>query len=281
MENNENVVDTTENVEAQTTEQMEEVEPVEDVEPVEVETETEEPRPKYTDEQLDEIVSRKLSRQKKKLEREYKKKNSKYSEVETVLNAGLGTDNIDDALSKLREFYQENDVEIPDVSTSHYSKDDIELLAEAEADRFIRESTFDELVDEVDDLANTPEEDMTERDKIVFLKLANERKKQEEEKAALALGINREDLESEEFLEYSKKYLNPELPVGDRYSMYLRETQPDKKINKMGSMKSGATHRTSEVKEFYTYEEASKFTREDLEKNPKLQKAIEKSMTKW
>jgi len=276
MENNELVENSTENVEAQTTEEIEGAESVEDIE-----TETEKPQPKYTDEQLDEIVSRKLSRQKRKLDREYRKKQAKYSELETVLNAGLGTEDISEATAKLREFYQENDIEIPDVPTQRYSEDDLELVASAKADRFIKDSTFDELVDEVDYLANTPEDELTEEDKIIFLKLANERKKQEEEKAALALGINKKDLEAEDFIEYSKKNLNPELPVGDRYRIYLKETQPDKQINKMGSMKSGATHKTNEVKEFYTYEEASRFTREDLEKNPKLQKAIENSMTKW
>ena len=37
----------------------------------------------------------------------------------------------------------------------------------------------------------------------------------------------------------------------------------------------------NEVKEFYTYEEASKFTRKDFEANPELFKAVENSMTKW
>ena len=36
-----------------------------------------------------------------------------------------------------------------------------------------------------------------------------------------------------------------------------------------------------QVKEFYTFDEASKFTKEDLDKNPELMKAIERSMMKW
>ena len=35
------------------------------------------------------------------------------------------------------------------------------------------------------------------------------------------------------------------------------------------------------VKEYYTYEEASNFTKEDFDKNPELFKAVEKSMQRW
>ena len=45
-------------------------------------------------------------------------------------------------------------------------------------------------------------------------------------------------------------------------------------------MKTNAVS-SNEVKDFYTYEEASRFTKEDLDKNPKLYKAIENSMSKW
>ena len=35
------------------------------------------------------------------------------------------------------------------------------------------------------------------------------------------------------------------------------------------------------VKEFYTYDEAIKFTKADFDKNPELYKAVENSMSKW
>ncbi len=48
----------------------------------------------------------------------------------------------------------------------------------------------------------------------------------------------------------------------------------------MGSMKSTASH-DSGVKEFYTREEALRFSRKELDKNPALFKALEASMLKW
>ena len=48
----------------------------------------------------------------------------------------------------------------------------------------------------------------------------------------------------------------------------------------MGSMKN-ATSTDSGVKDFYTRDEALKFTRKDYDKNPELFKAVERSMLKW
>jgi hypothetical protein len=47
----------------------------------------------------------------------------------------------------------------------------------------------------------------------------------------------------------------------------------------MGSMKN--TTKEDTVKEFYTRDEALKFTKEDFDKNPALFKAVENSMYKW
>lgn len=284
MNNNEEFVEeTTENVEAQTTEENEEAEETEVGEEETLETEeNEEPveeenteevkesaEKRYTDAELDEIIARKLSRQKRKLEREYK---NKYSRLETVVNAGLGTSNIEEATNKLTEFYEENGVNIPD--TPRYSEEDTRLLANAEADEFIKNCTYKELVEEVDDLANIPVEQLTERDKIVFLKLADERKRREEESAVLELGISKDKLEAEDFKNFSSK-LNSELPIKEKYELFLK-LNPRKETKKIGSMKSGAQ---SKVKDFYTADEISRLTEEELD-NPEVWKAVRNSMTK-
>jgi hypothetical protein len=48
----------------------------------------------------------------------------------------------------------------------------------------------------------------------------------------------------------------------------------------MGSMKN-TTAGNAAVKDFYSYEEAVKFTKSDFDKNPELLKAVEASMSKW
>ena len=48
----------------------------------------------------------------------------------------------------------------------------------------------------------------------------------------------------------------------------------------MGSMKSNTSEDTG-LKDFYSYEEAAKFTKKDFDNNPELYKRVQESMTKW
>ena len=133
------------------------------------------------------------------------------------------------------------------------------------------------MVEEVDRLASIGVENMSKRDKIIFQRLAEERKKVEEEKEMKSLGIGK-DTDTTDFKEFSKK-LNPELSMKDKYEMYLK-FKPKPEVEPIGSMKN-TKEKDSGVKEFYTRDEALKFTKSDFDKNPALYKAIEKSMLKW
>lgn len=274
MEDNKDLVveETNENTDAQTVEEIEDTNQLEE-EAVEEQEPTEEPEEqindkKYSDEELDAIIKRKLARQESKLRREYDKK---YSRLETVVNAGLGTENVEQATEKLEDFYTQNGVKIPEAHK--YSEEETNLLANAEADEIIKSYTYKELVDEVDALADIGVDNMTERDKIVFMKLAKERQKQEEQKDLLSLGINKKDIEDSEFKEFSNK-LNPELSLKEKYELFL-QVKPKKETKKMGSMQSGAT---SKVKDYYTAEEIERLTDEDLD-NDAVWEAVRKSMT--
>lgn len=270
MEDNKELVveETNENTDAQTVEEIEETnQEVEDVQEEQPETEQINDK-KYSDEDLDAIIKRKLARQESKLRREYE---NKYSRLETVVNAGLGTEDVAQATEKLEDFYAKNGVTIP--KAREYSEEETNLLANAEADEIIKSYTFKELVEEVDALANIGVENMTDRDKIVFMKLAQERQKQEEQNDLLSLGINKRDIEADEFKEFSRK-LNPELSLKEKYELFL-EVKPKKETKKMGSMQSGAT---SNVKDYYTAEEIERLTDEDLD-NPAIWEAVRKSMT--
>jgi hypothetical protein len=48
----------------------------------------------------------------------------------------------------------------------------------------------------------------------------------------------------------------------------------------MGSMKSSTTQDNG-LKDYYSYEEAMKFTKQDFDKNPELYKRVQQSMPKW
>lgn len=279
-ENKNDVTEITENAEEQTAEEMVDTNQLEDSENIEetveedndpenIEDEEEKQIEKmFTSEEVDGIKQRYKKRLERKLRREY---DEKYSRLENVVKAGLNTSDLNDATERLAEYYENEGVDIP--NGPKYSDDDIKLLANAEANEFIESSTYEEIADEVDELAKIGFENMSERDKIVFSKLADRRKSLEEEKAVLSLGINKDELSSEEFKEFSNK-LNPDLPIKEKYEMFLK-LKPKKQVKQMGSMKSGPV---SKVKDYYTEEEISKLTDEELD-DPKIWEAVRNSMT--
>lgn len=268
FEENENLVtDVTENVE-QATEGL--------VEGAEESTEVVEESPKtYTEEELnkrvDELLAKKIARKEDKIRKEYEKKYSTHREIESVLNAGLGTSNIEEAKQSLEDFYAKRGIKVPKYHDT-YSENDTKILANAEADSII-DAGYDEIVEEVNRLADIGADKMTPREKIIFTKLAGERQRLEDQKALASLGISKDSIDAEDFKEFSKK-LNPTLGLKEQYELYLAQ-KPKKQIEKMGSMKSG---QASKVKDFYTAEEIERMTDEDLD-NPAIWEAVRKSMT--
>ena len=92
------------------------------------------------------------------------------------------------------------------------------------------------------------------------------------------LDVTKEVYESKEFMDFAGKFA-PTTPIRDIYDIY-QKTQPKKEIKPMGSMKNNGSVDNG-VKDFYSFEEAKKFTKKDFDKNPALYAAVQKSMTKW
>ena len=131
-ENEELVLDETENVEETTEETLEE-EPIEETEePIEEEPQQEIPEEMFTQDQVNEMVSKRLARKEAKIRKEYARK---YGRLETVVNAGLDTNNIDEAVEKLTDFYTKRGIKIP--NEPQYSDRDLEVLARDDADEII------------------------------------------------------------------------------------------------------------------------------------------------
>ena len=263
------VTDVAENVE-ETTEQTESVTTEEVVE-----------APKtYTEEELnarvDELLAKKIARKEAKLRREYENKYSDYKEAESVLNAGLGTSSIKEATENLMEFYKKKGVEIPKYTPS-YNDYDMKAGAELEANEII-ESGFDEVVEEVDRLADKGVNNMTPREKLIFSKLAEYRKTEGNRQELAKIGVKDDVINSEDFKEFAKDFKS-DVPITKIYEKYAK-LQPKPEVEVIGSMKN-ATSTDSGVKDFYTRDEAMKFTKKDFDKNPALYKAVEQSMLKW
>lgn len=281
-----NLAEGAENVE-QTTEEMEEgIELTDTSEEVEEDEETietkekkevtepveEEPKKIYTEEEFNEKFDTKFKRREAKLRREYEKK---YSKLENILNAGLGTSSVEEATSKLNDYYKEQGIDIPETNYK-YSDEDTKILADKDADDIISLG-YDEIKEEGERLASLGK-DMTQREKLTLERLTSKMKEIEELKELSSIGVSKEEVFTDAFREYEKK-LNPNLSLKEKWEMYL-STKPKKEIKQMGSMKSGPTS-NDELKDFYTRDEALRFTEADYEKNPRLESIIEKSMQKW
>ena len=250
MENNENFVVETENVE-QTTEQTPKM---------------------FTQDEVNAMMGKKVARTEAKIRKEYERK---YGDLEEVLKAGTGKDNVEEVTDTFRQFYEKKGIQIrkkPD-----YTDADIRVLAQADADEFIR-GGYEDVVEEVDRLTGIGFDNMTAREKATFKVLAEHRKNTEQSKELTQMGVTEDVYNSKEFKDFSKKF-SASTPITEVFDIY-RKTQPKKEIKTMGSMKNTDSGDNG-VKDFYTVEEARRFTKADFDKNPALYKAVEKSMQKW
>lgn len=266
MENNENLAmeSVAENVEEtteQTTEQVEQL-----TQPEKTYTEAE------FNAKLDEVLGKKIARNTAKIRKEYEKK---YGELESVLKAGTGKQDVGEMTSAFRDFYSKKGIQMP--SEPSYSDRDIEVLATAEANDIIN-SGIDEVIEEVDRLADLGFENMNAREKAVFKTLAEYRQNAERGQELSKIGVTSDVYDSKEFKDFAAKFSSG-TSVTEIYEIY-NKMQPRKEVRTMGSMTNN-TSSEGTVKDFYTKDEALKFTKKDFDNNPALYKAVEASMLKW
>lgn len=260
MNENENLVldEGTENVEATATEEM-----VEQVA---------EPEKVYTEEEfnnkLNEVTGKRDARTKRKYDR-------KYGGLIDVLKAGTGIEDVDELTNTFKDFYSKKGVEFATEPT--YSTEETNVLAKADAEKII-DLGYEDVVEEINRYADIGIENLNAREKATLVMLSEHQNKIEQEKELARIGVSKDVLESKAFKDFSNKFVS-NTPITEIYNLY-NQTQPKKQIKPMGSIKS-TTVDNDAVKDFYTREEAMKFTVEDFNKNPALFEAVEKSMQKW
>lgn len=221
---------------------------------------------------LDEVLGKKIARKEAKIRKEFE---NKYSRLENVLHAGTGKDNVEEVTDELEKYYESKGVQITPRAT--YSDKELGILAAAEAKEII-DAGYDEVVDEVERLALKGVAKMDAREKEMFKILAEHRSNTEKAAELSKLGVTEDIYNSKEFKDFAGMF-NPNTSVKEIYNLYAK-MKPKKEVETMGSMKDNAA-KDKAVKEFYTHEEASKFTRADYDKSPALYEAVKKSMTKW
>ena len=271
------VTDVTENTEAQSVEEIEEGIELTDTasieEKKEVKTYTEEEFEKAVNDRLNNILPKKIEREKSKMERKYRDELAKYEETESILKKGFGAKDISDANKKMRDFYKEQGIEIPEYQTPRYSEEDEKILGKAEASKII-DLGYDEMQEEANRLAEIGLDKMTSRQKVMFNTLAEELTHQKQIKELAELGVKEDVLNNSDFKEFASQF-NSKTPIKNVYEMYTKVNQAKPKFEKIGSMKSNVQDK---FKDYYTDEEISKLTDEELD-DPKIWEAVRKSMT--
>lgn len=282
-DNKELVTDVTENVEEQATEELvdgakaqdttEEV--VNAVDEATADTKTVEEKlysESELNQKLNELLADKIGKKtaiiKRQLRREY---DEKYGELENVLRAGTGESDIKAITDTFTDFYTKKGINIP--QRANYNESDLKILANAEADDIIN-SSFNEVVEETDRLADKGLDNMSPREKIVFKKLAEYRQSKERENELASIGAMKV-ANDKEFNDFAKQFTS-DVPMKTVYEMYTK-TRPQPKVEQIGSMKSTVPNTT---KDYYTPDEVDRLTPEQL-RDPKVMEAVDNSMKIW
>lgn len=221
---------------------------------------------------LDEVLGKKIARREAKIRKEYEQK---YGNLTDWLKAGTGKNSVEELTDTFAEFYGNKGINVQ--KKPSYTAKDIEVLAREDANDIIN-SGFEEVVEEADRLAAVGAANMTDREKATLKVLAEYLQNAERGRELSKIGVTEEEFNSKEFRDFAAKF-NANTPITDIYNIYAKQ-KPKKEIKTMGSMKN-STSADSGVKDFYTRDEALRFTKKDFDNNPALYKAVEASMLKW
>lgn len=271
----------TENTDAQAVEEFGEGIELTDTAETEKETveETKEEQPKgrfMTDEEIDNLVMKKVNRRMAKLEAQKEKELSVYKDTENVLKSALGANNIDEANKKLREYYTAEGVKLPDVYKPGLTSREVEVLAKADAQDFIDDG-YESMLNEANRLAAKEYKNLNERERIVFNTLAEKLTQEDNKRNLLKLGATEDILNDKDFIDFKNQF-NSKTPIGDIYNLYLKTRDSKTKPVAMGSMKDTVAQK--ETKDFYSPTDVKNLSDDDWNKPGVWERALA-SMKKW
>lgn len=242
---------------------------------------TQEPKEKtYTQADLDRLISQKTAKLERKYRKEEESRLSKSKQLENTLRAGLGLTDDDDVLSKVRDFYKEQGIDIPDISTENNR--DAEILGKADANEIIDMYDDKDIEARANELAVKQKRGKTTaRENAEFFRLGEYLTSKLEEKELKDSGVDTSILQDKEFKAFANNFKTG-TKISDVYKMWKKmngeEDKTPKKPASTGSSQS--TVPDNKEKEFYTPEEVDKLSSKDLD-NPTIWKRVRESMKRW
>ena len=233
------------------------------------------------DAEVERIAKLRETRAYKRSERKAQKEIDQYKELFDMLKVGMGKDNLDDISSSLKNFYREQGIDIPEKNNSLSEKEET-ILAKAYAKEII-ELGEDEINEVASSIYNKPLNQRTIRDKVLFNELGEYMINKKAENDLKSKGINTEVLQDAEFKNFASKF-SSSTALSEIYDMYSKlsgskETEKKTPPASTGSVRNTAKT-TDKYREDYTPEEVKLLSSKDLD-DPKLMRAVEKSMEKW
>lgn len=255
----------TENTEIETAEEIQEgieitdtTDSIEEAETIEVTKDLKQilkENPEYQ-KQFDDIVLKRLRQQ----ERQHQKDMAKYKDVENVLRSTLNISEDAEVDTELRRYYEQEGVSLPEKYNPGLSDREIEALALSDI-KEIEEDGYEAMVEEANRLARKGYANLSKREKKVFESLADTLTKENETKALLKVGANKDLLEDKNFKEFRSKFATS-TPIEFVYELYNKQSKPV--YETPGSMKNV---KTPDKKTIFTDEDIAKMTDEELEAN--------------
>lgn len=224
----------------------------------------------------EEKMEARLIRDRIKREREENKKLAKYQQLENVIKAGLGVDNLDEAISKTSEFYKEQGINIPEYHDSYNERDE-KILAKADAQEII-DLGKEEMEAEANRIASIPANERSVREKTIFDTICKELISLRDVDELKSKGYKTDILQTKEFSDFRNQF-NVNTSISKIYEMYNKVNgQTVERPKSPGSAKSTTT--VKQIKDYYSPEDVDKFTDEDWN-NPKIMKVVDKSRLQW
>lgn len=249
----------TENVE-QTTEESPEVDTGE-------RTYTEAEFNKRLSEEIDRLLPQKMERRTARIRKEL---DGQYGELIGLLQTSTGKQEIGDIANALRDGIGRSGKQVPE--QSQYTDEDIRILARAEAEDIIRGGD-DEIAYELGRLGKRANPSKREQETIRLLQEHQHNGRRDRELAQI--GVPENVRRSEQFRNFAAQFTD-RVPMKDVYQLFEKSTKPQKQIETMGSMHSGA--KQTGVKDYYSPEEIAKLSDADLD-NEEVWQAVRRSMT--
>lgn len=209
---------------------------------------------------FEEKVEERLVRDRINRERKQNKELAKYKQLESVIKAGLGVDNLDDAISQSSNYYRELGITIPEYKEAHSERDE-KILAKADAQEII-DLGMSEMEAEANRIASIPQEKRSVREQTMFNTLCEKIVEQRQVNELKEKGIKTEILEDKNFKEFKSKFAF-NTPISDIYEMYSKlNTKPVEKPASAGSAKN----EVGKVTETFSAERINNMTPQELKK---------------